>query len=236
MKKSDKKIWDKYWNSSSHQPEVIHRELINNLKLVAGDFKGKKILEVGAGMAGDSFYFAKQGAKVTVLDFSPRALAVIKKVTKREKLDLKFVEADARKMPFKSQEFDIVFHQGFLEHFKDPAVLLREQARVLKRNGLLVVDVPQRYTTYTIKKHLLMLRGKWFAGWEREFSIGELKRLVDRVGFEIMNSYGWGYYGKLHWIRNLNLGGWYKRFWSWLEGNKISLYLNFSVGVIARKR
>jgi len=81
-----------------------------------------------------------------------------------------------------------------------------------------------------------MLKGKWFAGWERQFSPFQLKKLIKRAGFEIIESYGWGYYGKLHKIKNLNLGGWYKQLWNWLEKNKTSLYLNFSIGVIARKK
>ena len=236
MNKSDKKVWDKYWNSSFHQPEVVHQELVNNLKAAIGDFKGKKILEVGAGMGGDSLYFAKQGGLVTVLDFSQTALDVIKKAADKQEIKLELVKADASKMPFGDGQFDIVFHQGFLEHFKKPLTLLEEQSRVLKKDGFLAVDVPQLFTTYTIKKHFLMLKGKWFAGWERQFSPFQLKKLIKRAGFEIIGSYGWGYYGKLHKIKNLNLGGWYKQLWNWLEKNKTSLYLNFSIGVIARKK
>ncbi len=236
MTKSDEKTWDKYWTSSSHQPEAVHRELVDSLERAIGSLKGKRILEVGGGMGGDSFYLAQKGAQVTILDFSQKALDVIGKAAGKKKLEVKLVKADAKKMPFGDDHFDIVFHQGFLEHFKQPLILLKEQHRVLKKGGILLVDVPQTFTTYTIKKHLAMLRGKWFAGWERQFTPYGLKKLITQAGFSVVDSYGWGYFGKLHQIRNLKLGNWYTLLWQWLEKKKLSLYLNFSIGVVAKKK
>ena len=189
---STKDHWNDYWNRPDHQPIVTHEELLSNL-LATTSVKGKKILEVGAGMGGDSIYLAKKGASVTVLDFTKKALQLIRKNATREKVNIGTIQADARRMPFKDNMFDIIFHQGLLEHFKNPKELLEEQKRVLKPGGHLLVDVPQRYTTYTIKKHILMWMGKWFAGWEREFSIHELEHLVRSAGLVPVGSYGWGY-------------------------------------------
>ena len=33
-------------------------------------------------------------------------------------------------MPFRDGAFEVVFHQGLLEHFRDPRPLLRENARI----------------------------------------------------------------------------------------------------------
>lgn len=235
LKKSTKADWQKYWVSEDHQPQVIHEDLLDNLQRVI-EIKGKKILEIGGGMGGDSLYLAKEGAEVTVLDFVKEALNKIKISAKKQKLDLQIVLADARKMPFKDRTFDIVFHQGFLEHFHDPLPLLHEQWRVLKNKGIIVVDVPQKYTTYTIKKHVAMWQKKWFAGWEMEYSIGELEKLLTKCGFKIISSYGWGYYGKLNKIRHLNLGNWYELLWEKIEASRIKLYLVFSIGIVAEKK
>ena len=234
VKKSTKVHWEKYWQSQNHQPQVIHQELLENLQK-AIEVKDKKVLEIGVGMGGDSLFLAKKGAKVTVLDFSQEALKKIRASAKKEKVKLEAVLADAKKIPFKKETFDIVFHQGFLEHFQNPKPYLLEQKRVLKGGGFLVVDVPQKFTTYTLKKHIKMWQGRWFAGWETEFSIGELENLLRQCGFRIIKSYGWGYYGKLYKIRHLNLGNWYKSLWKKIESSRFKLYLTFSIGVIGKK-
>lgn len=234
VKKSTKIHWEKYWKRKDHQPRAMHKELLDNLQKRV-TIKGKKILEIGTGMGGDSLYLAKKGAKVTVLDFSSEALKKLKISADREKVKLHTILADAKKIPLEAESFDIVFHQGFLEHFRNPELYLLEQKRILKKGGFLLVDVPQRFTTYTLKKHLKMWRGKWFSGWEKEYSINQLENLLRKAGLEVVCSYGWGYYGKLYKIRHLKLGRWYQLLWKKIESSKIKLYLTFSIGVIARK-
>ena len=234
-KNSTKTDWEKYWQSQDHQPQGIHEELLQNLEQFI-QVKDKKILEIGAGMGGDSLYLAKKGARVTVLDFSEEALKQIKTSAQKGAVPIETILAEAQGMPFKKATFDVVFHQGFLEHFPDPKPYHLEQKRVLKKGGLLVVDVPQRWTTYTLKKHFQMWRGKWFAGWEREFSARELEELVKKSGFDLLCTYGRGYYGKLYKIRHLKLGRWYQGLWEKIEKTRLKLYLTFSLGVVAKKK
>lgn len=232
---STKDHWRRYWNKPDHQPQVVHEALLDNLLATIG-VKGKKVLEVGAGMGGDSIYLSKKGAIVTALDFTREALVAVIENAKAAGVSVRTVQAEAKRLPFADDTFDVVFHQGFLEHFENPSELIDEQRRVLKTGGLIVVDVPQKYTTYTIKKHVAMALGKWFAGWEREFTIGELEKLLKTRGFEIVRSYGWGYFGQLHRIRYASFGDWYNRFWKWIEAHRIHLYLTWCIGVVARKQ
>ena len=234
INKSTKKHWTAYWKREDHQPLVTHDSLIHAIESRI-NLKEKKLLEVGAGMGGDSIYFAKKGAKVTLLDFTTEALQLIKKNAQKANVSISTIEADARKIPCKDNTFDVIFHQGFLEHFKDPLHMLLEQKRVLKKGGILVIDVPQRYTTYTIKKHIQMHQKRWFAGWERQFSIKELEKLTEKAGMHVVGSYGWGYYGKLYVIRHLNLGDWYETLWQKIESSRMKLYISWCIGVVAKK-
>ncbi len=231
---STKAHWQKYWQLPDHQPLVRHEEMLANMFAVT-PVKGKKILEIGVGMGGDSVFLATKGARVTAVDFTKEALNILEENARKAGVHIDLIRADARSLPMKDDTFDVVFHQGFLEHFTRPLELILEQKRVLKPGGILVVDVPQRYTTYTVKKHMLMMLGKWFAGWEREFSVAELERLLKRAGLVPLRSYGWGYYGKLFQMRNANFGSWYTRLWEWIESGRAKLYLNWCIGVISQK-
>jgi len=158
------------------------------------------------------------------------------------------------RMPFRDGTFDVVFHQGLMEHFRDPSPLLSENHRVLRQGGHALVDVPQRYHPYTVMKHILIALGKWFAGWETEYSIGELERLVRRHGFQIRHAYGdWmvpglGYrsvrtvcrkFGLLlpmypKGIPGLAQGA--AAFRRWLRPRRLALYTFLVIGVVAEKR
>ena len=147
------------------------------------------MLEVGAGTGRDGIALAREGARVVSLDYSMRSLAMIR--AQGEGGDrISLCCGDAFALPFGDGTFDVVFHQGLLEHFRNPDDLIAENARVLKPGGLILVDVPQRYHYYTLIKHLLIALRLWFAGWEREYSVGELERMLRRHSFSIVSSYG----------------------------------------------
>lgn len=157
--------------------------------------QGKRILEVGAGTGRDSFYMTQDGAELVLLDYSMNSLRLIRKGLPNTD-HISAVGGDAFALPFQDQTFDAVFHQGLLEHFREQEAgqLLEENIRVLKSGGLLIVDVPQRWHVYTVIKHILIAFNAWFAGWEREFSLNELRSLLETLGMKPVDAYGeWMY-------------------------------------------
>ena len=256
MRKSTKSNWENFWRSKSNVREVYSNadRIVRNLSAVT-DLERKRILEIGAGTGRDSFALVKLGAEVVQLDYSDASLEIIRGLLNEEGISVQLIQADAFSLPFPNQTFDVVFHQGLLEHFrkKDARKLLAENVRVLKRGGLLLVDVPQRYHIYTMIKHILILFNRWFAGWEREFSIGELRRVLKSQGLQVIHSYGEWMYPSLCYriLRELvvKLGirlPMYPRFGGNLSDLRkhirekawklpVALYTSISIGVIARK-
>lgn len=158
--------------------------------LAQGPVQGRRVLEVGAGSGRDSVALAAEGARSFILDYSMASLETARRVARRHGAAPLLVRADALRLPFRDGTFDVVFHQGLLEHFRDPMPLLRENVRALARGGLLLVDVPQRWHLYTLLKHAMIATGTWFAGWETEFTIGQLERLLRAAGVRIVHRYG----------------------------------------------
>ncbi len=186
-RESRQEHWDNYWDSAP--AEEIYESVGDLAAELASrrDLAGLRILEVGAGSGRDSLRLAELGAKVTVLDYSPSALRVVGTHDREGRLTL--TRGDALALPFPDGSFDIVFHQGLLEHFRDPRPLLAENARVLAPGGLLLVDVPQRWHVYTLIKRLLIALDRWFAGWECSFSARELEGLLREQGLSPAGTY-----------------------------------------------
>src|SRR5208282_4520175 len=128
----------------------------------------RRVLEIGCGTAIDSHYLSGKFNSVAfwASDVSREAVAVANKTGELLGSKVNLTVADVKSMPFDDGFFDIVFSQGVMEHFKDPLPAIKEQLRVLKSDGYLIIDVPQKYNPYTIYKHRRLKEGIWEYGWE----------------------------------------------------------------------
>ncbi len=190
----DQEIWNRFWRNKKEIDKVYPSSpsVLNTITRKL-DVKGMRILEVGAGSGRDSLELTRLGAQVTVLDFAQESLEIISKLKEEHNIDknqLCLIRADAFHTPYPDGTFDLVFHQGLAEHFHDPLPLLKENYRITKPGGYCLCDVPQTFHLYTIIKKLLIAMDKWFAGWETQMSMPQLKRLMASAGFEIIYSYG----------------------------------------------
>ncbi|MBN1483917.1 MAG: methyltransferase domain-containing protein [Chloroflexia bacterium] len=243
--------WDKYWQQYEKIGYVNYTPQLTQTIQQYIQILGCRVLEIGAGTGGNSSILAGQGALVTALDISAPALQRTVATTSEAGVKVTLVQGDAYNLPFSNSSFELIFHQGFLEHFRDPLPLLREQKRVLRSKGYILIDVPQRYNWYTIHKRRLIRAGNWpYGGWEREFSLKELVKLLKSTGFHIVDTYARGYYPHLLWIlRNLSkieskllkrkllpqkLWNYYDNCWQTLEKSLLGSYLLQCIGVLAQ--
>ena len=113
----------------------------------------KKALEVGCGIGVLSSYLAeKYKWEVTGIDLDSEQIERAKN-DYRENKYLKFFEADATKLPFGDNEFDLVLSVDALHHIPNRNKISGEINRVLKSNGFYVlVDIalPRFFGKYSI--------------------------------------------------------------------------------------
>lgn len=99
------------------------------------------VLDAGCG---DGFYLHLLAnlckSKLIGLDDNPKALDLARKYVNSQ--NLKLIEGDVKKMPFKSGQFDKIVCSEVLEHLPDDIAGLKEFRRVLKPGGLVAITVP----------------------------------------------------------------------------------------------
>lgn len=193
MRTTTRGHWQRFWEEADRLSldDVYDNDgrLVREL-FALGDPAGRRVLEVGAGTGRDAVALAGAGAEVWTLDYVPGSLALTLKAAAAAGVAVHPVGGDAFRKPFADDSFDLVFHQGLLEHFRNPVDMLREDLRVVKPGGHLVVDVPQTWHYYTVGKKILIAMDRWFAGWETQFTPGRLEALAREAGGEVVRTYG----------------------------------------------
>jgi len=96
-------------------------------------------------------------------------------------------------LPFESETYQVVYHNDVLEHVHKPYLFIKEQYRVLKRGGTLVLTTPNVYRPVNVAKILfgkLSFPIKIGCNKEigdyihvKEYSDNDIKLLLQEAGF-----------------------------------------------------
>lgn len=119
--------------------EGLRKDLIHFISqhIVSGD----TILEVGCG-EGDLINYLPKDAIYTGADISSFAIKQAQKVQNKKNSDFILLEKDSDTLPFPDNFFKFIVSVYALEHFKNPKKTLDEMARVLKKEGKLLIIAP----------------------------------------------------------------------------------------------
>jgi SAM-dependent methyltransferase len=119
--------------------------------------KNLNVLEVGCGLGTDGAQFAKAGAKYTGIDLTDAAVGLAKRRFELFDLPGSFRVADAERLSFANNSFDIVYSHGVLHHTPNTAAAVQEIHRVLRPGGKAVVMLYHR-DSYNYRVNISMLR------------------------------------------------------------------------------
>jgi len=183
--------------------------IINNLELQPG----MSILDLGCGTGRHSVELAKRGYKVTGLDLSQGMLDQANKAAEKEGVEVEFIKADATDFHL-DKEFDaaiIVCEGAFgligpgqdpLEH--DLKILQNIHAHLrpgakLQLNSLNGIKTLREHGQKDIEEGhfdpmnvmaMEAVDGKYVGGWEKGYLPTELKLLMEKAGFEVLDIWG----------------------------------------------
>ena len=98
--------------------------------------RGLRVLEVGVGLGADHQCFAEQGAQLSGVDLTPRAIEMTRRRLDALGLASDLRVGDAEHLDFPDNTFDVVYSWGVIHHSPDTAQAAREIFRVLKPGGV----------------------------------------------------------------------------------------------------
>ncbi|MBX4205638.1 class I SAM-dependent methyltransferase [Candidatus Microgenomates bacterium] len=126
-------------------------------------------------------------AKVTAIDVYKKSI----KYGSKKYPHIKFVQADAHKLPFRSNSFDLVTCYEVIEHLVDPGKALMEMKRVMKKNGRTLVAMDSgnwlfRIVWWISEKTISRV---WQGAHLHPFKHTELESLIKKCGFKIVKKH-----------------------------------------------
>jgi 2-polyprenyl-3-methyl-5-hydroxy-6-metoxy-1,4-benzoquinol methylase/uncharacterized protein YbaR (Trm112 family) len=145
---------------------------------------GELLLDIGCNWGRWTIAAARGGYRPIGIDPSIEAIVAARRIARQLGVDARYVVADARKLPFADETFDVVFSYGVLQHFSkaDVAISVGDIRRVLERNGYSWVQMPNALGALNVVR-LAQRRFREGDAFEvRYWKPSELKRVFGRIG------------------------------------------------------
>lgn len=146
-------LWEEVWGEHMHHGYYAHAQRANVDPIVAqevlidvmldwaGVHRAAWTLDVGCGIGGSARYLAEKISTavvgMTLSQYQAHRAAQIP--PRRDDNFLAYVRGDAQQMPFRDQQFDLVWAMESAEHFPQKQSFLEESFRVLAPGGTLLM-------------------------------------------------------------------------------------------------
>lgn len=208
-----KKLYDQQYEQGEWAGSEWYRKLKNYIKtreeVVASLVPSgtKSLLDVGCGEGVLLDLVSSRVSKLFGVDLLPRRISIAKKRLASEKkpVSLSVMNVDDG-LSFSSSTFDVVTCVSVIEYVLDPYQAIAEFKRIIKKDGLLIVEVPN--VAYLLER-IRLLTGNLVgvahsAGWQggrlHHFTYSTLSKLLEANGFSIVTTNN---SGLLHMYRNI---------------------------------
>jgi 2-polyprenyl-3-methyl-5-hydroxy-6-metoxy-1,4-benzoquinol methylase len=162
-----REFWERHvhdWKVARHPPgtreffeeiEAYRFEKLHYLPRVVdfNAYHGKRLLDVGCGVANDLSRFAKGGAQVTGIDLAPHAIELAQTNFRQRGLAGEFAVMNGEHMQFPDSSFDVVYCHTVLHFTPQPQRMVQEIHRVLKPGGqAILMTVNKKSWLYRLQK------------------------------------------------------------------------------------
>lgn len=197
-------IWQRFWRegklSSDSYMQYFWREhlvhIIPAIRRIDRSLSEEpRIADIGVGTGSllKMIHEATQ-PEVVGLDISRNALREAKQRLRPFKPKTSLILGDVFHLPFRNGSFNVVICLGLIEHFKDSITPMSEVVKLVKEGGYAFISAPQRSGLYALYKCWQIRRKTWPFGFEREFSVNELREIFEKLGLPKVKIVGVDFY------------------------------------------
>jgi ubiquinone/menaquinone biosynthesis C-methylase UbiE len=123
-----------------HRGHVVYGEHIVRYQAALPIVKDKVILDIASGSGYGTALLGEAASKAYGVDVDKDAIRYAKKNYSSKKVE--FLEGDGQAIPLEDSSVDVVVTFETIEHIEDYESFMDEVARVLKKDGLLILSTP----------------------------------------------------------------------------------------------
>lgn len=173
--RKNKEYYDEYGKIYEAERRSPYYEYINKeeVSFIAPYAKGKKTLEIGCGTGIILEEIAKIAKDARGIDLSEGMLA-----TSRKK-GLNVQQSDATSLPFKDEEFDLVYSCKVLAHVQDIKKALSEITRVTKSGGYMLLEFYNPHSLKTLINSKI-LKSRESAVYVKFHDLKDVKKILPK--------------------------------------------------------
>jgi 2-polyprenyl-3-methyl-5-hydroxy-6-metoxy-1,4-benzoquinol methylase len=158
--------------------------------------KKMKILGIGCAEGKLGVSLAKMGHVVTCADISSSFLKKAKYLAAANHVGLKFLKCDVEVSirPFNGNQYDVIFFMDVIEHLRNPASALLNIRKLLKKDGILIINTPNALSILNLA--ICVLRRKKIVNyfdkknlWDlhlMRYDFDQLNKTLNFTGYEVI--------------------------------------------------
>lgn len=189
----DAQQYDQRWASAGGSTtEQTQQAIVADL---CADWAGRNVVEIGCGTGRFSLILARMGIQLTLIDLSPRMLAVAQAKLVEQGLAhnvQEYLNASIYDLPITSATVGGIVSLNVFNHLNNVALALRQCARILKPGGELLFNYPNLYSyfwpvAWRINQRHQAIGQEVFSQW---FKPAEVNRHLQAAGFVLTKRVG----------------------------------------------
>lgn len=168
------------WHLKLFNKSVVKQKKFHYLKTFLGDYANKRCLDLGSDNGVISYLLRRSGGTWSSADIEDQTVELI-----RNLVNDNVYKIEGAKTTFPDDSFDLVVIVDLLEHIENDKELINEISRILKKDGMLIVNVPhkKKFSVIRFIRNLLGLTDEQHGHVREGYAYRELKEML--TGYRI---------------------------------------------------